>query len=187
MDSDSPGPSFDNTPMPGSYAAESDPSEGEAAYISCLTSPIAGSSRLPGNDPIVIEDDSDDDNPIVIDDDSDDDVILIEDSGVGFKNTYASQDNRKEDAADENSEADFIPLDESKPCAAPTEPPPPVVLSNAQEKVLEKVKRGESVFFTGSAGCSAHDSHEICDLLMIFRNRQVGAATRNYKGVAREK
>ncbi len=46
-----------------------------------------------------------------------------------------------------------VPLDPVPPAPQPSKVPEPKVhLSNEQRAVLEKVKRGESVFFTGSAG-----------------------------------
>ena len=39
--------------------------------------------------------------------------------------------------------------------------PPPIVLSEDQTKFLEKVKKGDNVFVTGSAGSYSHKNHPI--------------------------
>lgn len=57
-------------------------------------------------------------------------------------------------------EEDFIPLEPSTLISESTKPnapvDPPIQLSREQRSVLESVKKGHSVFFTGSAGTLGH-------------------------------
>lgn len=68
------------------------------------------------------------------------------------------------------------------------EPPSPsIILSAEQQEVLDMVKSGQNVFFTGSAGASYSACKSTClmDAVHHARHRQVSSSERNHQGSPR--
>ena len=67
-------------------------------------------------------------------------------------------------------------------------PKPPVVLSPEQKAILDRVRAGENVFFTGSAGASKIGCGRLPALILLgaTRHREIGPIARDYHPLSRQ-
>lgn len=71
------------------------------------------------------------------------------------------------------------PCDLPDPELCPPESPPKIALSRDQQRILDYVKQGRNVFFTGSAGDSFLNLFDVT-VVNETRNGQVRFAARNH-------